>query len=282
MSGIASSLVGRAVNPVMAQFSDQVTAAAADATATYNVVYGLAAPAGESYGRYFVGTDPLVDYQDAATDVPNLIAQGVTLRASVASALATASVAIEGDPGTFAASIIAVTEALRAACANPADAVRLLGDLAGFAPQINFAAGDATGTAMTTLAQNAAALMRRAAGISLARASATYTPTSQQDAATVLDQIGESLGELATAAADVFDDNAYSVLLSLRTAVYADLNTRGASLAPVVTRTMPIPLPSLVVAYRLYQDASRADELTARNDPPNPLFFPLQIEALAE
>lgn len=282
MSGIASSLVGRAVNPVMTQFGDEVTTAAADATATYNVVYGLAAPSGESYGRYFVGTDPLVDYQDAATDVPSLIAEGVTLRASVAVALAGAVAAAEDDPGTFAGSIITVTEALRAACANPADAVRLLGDLAGFAPQINFAGSDATGAALTSLAQNAAALMRRAAGISLARASATYTPTSQQDAAAVRGQIGDSLGALATAAADAFDDSAYSALLGLRTAVYADLNTRGASLAPVVTRTMPIPLPSLVIAYMLYQDAGRADELTARNEPANPVFMPLSIEALSQ
>lgn len=52
-------------------------------------------------------------------------------------------------------------------------------------------------------------------------------------------------------------------------------------LAPVITATSNLPLPSLVWAWRLYADPSRASELVARNNVVHPSFMPLEIEALA-
>ena len=40
-------------------------------------------------------------------------------------------------------------------------------------------------------------------------------------------------------------------------------------------------LPALVLAWKLYQDPSRAAELVARNDIPHPSFMPLRFNALA-
>jgi prophage DNA circulation protein len=37
----------------------------------------------------------------------------------------------------------------------------------------------------------------------------------------------------------------------------------------------------LALAYRLYQDATRASELVALNDAPHPLFMPTSGKALA-
>jgi prophage DNA circulation protein len=123
--------------------------------------------------------------------------------------------------------------------------------------------------------------MRRAAAISLARASATYVPTSYQDAQRVLGIVDSALWQVIEEAGDIFDDVSYNALKALRTAVQADFAGRGNNLAQVVTRVFGAQQPALVLAYRLYQDASRADDLIARNDPPHPGFMPASIEALA-
>jgi prophage DNA circulation protein len=52
-------------------------------------------------------------------------------------------------------------------------------------------------------------------------------------------------------------------------------------LAPVITADSNLPLPSLVWAWQLYADPTRAPELVARNNVAHPSFMPLQIEALA-
>ena len=52
-------------------------------------------------------------------------------------------------------------------------------------------------------------------------------------------------------------------------------------LAPVITASSNLPLPSLVWAWRLYADPTRAGELVARNNVQHPSFMPLDIEALA-
>jgi prophage DNA circulation protein len=41
------------------------------------------------------------------------------------------------------------------------------------------------------------------------------------------------------------------------------------------------PTPAKVLAYRFYQDAARAAELVARNDPPSPAFMANLLETLA-
>jgi len=53
-------------------------------------------------------------------------------------------------------------------------------------------------------------------------------------------------------------------------------------LAPVIQVNLSTNLPALALAQQLYGDARRADELTMRNDPVNPGFLPLTIEALAQ
>jgi prophage DNA circulation protein len=64
--------------------------------------------------------------------------------------------------------------------------------------------------------------------------------------------------------------------------VVADLNARANQLSPVVQIGFNANLPALVVAQILYGDATREPDLTARNDPVNPGFLPLSIEALTQ
>jgi prophage DNA circulation protein len=49
----------------------------------------------------------------------------------------------------------------------------------------------------------------------------------------------------------------------------------------VMTVTLPSNMPSLVVAYRLYRDASRSDEIAAETNAIHPAFLPTSMQVLA-
>ncbi|AZO77708.1 MULTISPECIES: DNA circularization N-terminal domain-containing protein [unclassified Bosea (in: a-proteobacteria)] len=52
-------------------------------------------------------------------------------------------------------------------------------------------------------------------------------------------------------------------------------------IAPLIEVALPAPLPSLVWAYRLYGDPSRADEVARRSGASNPAFLPERFTALS-
>ena len=179
-----------------------------------------------------------------------------------------------------AAGLLAVAEAVRQACADPADAIRLLTALAAFsAPPV--LGSDAISQATQTAQAATAAACRRAALISLARAAADYQPASYEDAQAVRDTVSALLDEEATLAADAGDSATYHALWALRAAVVADLTARGADLSTVRTVTTKASLPAAVLAQRLYQDATRSDQLVTWADPWHPLFMPISFQALA-
>ncbi len=124
-------------------------------------------------------------------------------------------------------------------------------------------------------------LIRRYAAIALASATVDYRPSSQQDAAALRGRVADVLDAVGIEAADAFADVTYGALMALKVAIVEDLKRRGASLAPIVIRSMPRPLPALVIAWQLYHDAARADDLVARNPAPHSGFMPIEIEALA-
>jgi len=66
----------------------------------------------------------------------------------------------------------------------------------------------------------------------------------------------------------------YRALAGLTTALVTDLNRRSASLAPLTRFTPGATMPALVIAHRLYGDASRAGEIVARNRVAHPGFVP--------
>ncbi len=68
----------------------------------------------------------------------------------------------------------------------------------------------------------------------------------------------------------------------LGAAVARDLQARAAPLPRLTTYGFPRGTSSLVLAYRLYGDASRADELRAENAVSNPAFMPATGTALSE
>jgi prophage DNA circulation protein len=180
----------------------------------------------------------------------------------------------------LAAAATAFAEAVRATATDPADAVRLLGQLAVLAPPAS-SYSDGIGQAMTAAQTATAALMRRAALVSVGRACADYQPTSSNDATALLATATTMLDAEILTAADAGDDAGYQALRALRAAVVLDLTTRAASLPSLRTVTLPAPKPSLAVAYRLYRDTTREPDVTARAQAVHPGFLPTIFEALS-
>ncbi|MBU1248710.1 MAG: hypothetical protein KKB70_08430, partial [Proteobacteria bacterium] len=113
-------------------------------------------------------------------------------------------------------------------------------------------------------ATNAAAiadLVSRASVINAARNSASLEFESYDQAVTVRSELVEALDVAASSA----PDPVFRTLTDLRVAVVRDITARGANLARLTTWTPQATLPSLVVAHKIYGDASRATEIVSRN-----------------
>jgi prophage DNA circulation protein len=275
---IATPTLEQSVAVVAKVFGAAVVKFVIDATMIIRIVHGL--NDGKDYGRDFAGQNPTIPFGASHGSLADMIAQGVALRSAVESAVTALVAAAAGDAAGFKDQAKALVIALRQACADPRDSIRILTTLSSFDQPV-LAGTDAIGNEIVGLAHNASVLFRQKSAIELAAASADFQPSSQQDANSNALAIGDVLDTVAEEAADRFQDPSYAALSGLRVGVVEDLLARGASLAPVVTREMPRPMPAVTVAYRLYQDAARADDLVARNDPPHPLFLPVTLEALA-
>jgi prophage DNA circulation protein len=122
----------------------------------------------------------------------------------------------------------------------------------------------------------------RMALVEQARILAATTFTSRQQIDGFFDQIDASLQAAELVAADNLDNVAYVLLINVHAAVSNDLSSRAFTLPQMVTYSYPTRMPSLWIAQRLYQDASRNDELIAENLPIHPLFMPSTGRALAQ
>ncbi|WP_157218668.1 DNA circularization protein [Flavisphingomonas formosensis] len=269
-SGISSSA---------SQWSGQTTALAGDATA----INKLTARLPGNNGRFTSGanagfTTAANDAYSADATVASLIVQASEQRQDVAAAAATLAAAVatlgigatETDVGNAAGDLV---DALVNACADPADALRLLAKLLAFSPAGIDAAGT-TGSAIT-------ALFQRMIAVALAVSSARYQPSSYDDAFKTLVLVTSLIDTVATAAADAGQDSTYDVLRDLRIAVTQDLKARGATLAPIRSFNVPRSRSALALAQSIYRDASRADQLIAQVVPVSPLFMPPSFQALA-
>ncbi|MBF0248040.1 MAG: phage tail sheath subtilisin-like domain-containing protein [Alphaproteobacteria bacterium] len=132
-------------------------------------------------------------------------------------------------------------------------------------------------TPLTRQSANQAALVslvRRTAIIETARLAPTVDFAYSQEAFDHRDAIGDLLDAEMDAASTTGDDSMFTAFRSLRAAVVKDLNGRAPKLARLIEVTANVTEPALVTAYRLYGDASRGDEIAARNRLRHPGFVP--------
>jgi prophage DNA circulation protein len=101
----------------------------------------------------------------------------------------------------------------------------------------------------------------------------TSSPTkydSYESAITVRTELADSLDEESES---TNNDLVYVALTDLRTAVVQAVPDPDQDLPRLAKFSPRQTLPSLVVAYQLYGDAGRADDIVARNDPRRPGFL---------
>jgi prophage DNA circulation protein len=175
----------------------------------------------------------------------------------------------------LAADAQALTEAMRATCADPADAITILAAMVATALPTLIVPSQVAAQQLT------AATFRRAALASMALACADYQPASSTEAQAVIAQVAGLFDTDIVAAADAGQLDGYNALRNMRQAVIADLRARSAALPALVTISLPGNLPSLTMAYRLYGDTTREPGMVSRADPIHPGFMPPSFEALS-
>ena len=184
-------------------------------------------------------------------------------------------------PTDFCNSVQAFVNAIVAAIPDPATAIKILGTLTNV-PVDDTLTTSAIGQAQAQLDQSIAALYRRTVVGAIAQVSSYYQPVSYDDAANIRTIVCDYIDNEITIAGDAGEDDVYQALVTMRNAVVQDLTTRGASLAPLAPFTMKSNMPALALAYRLYQDISRVDQLVSFANPVNPSFMPTEFKALAQ
>jgi len=150
-------------------------------------------------------------------------------------------------------------------------------------PQIEAVRLQVDGEPVTTLG---GALVKNA-GVRLCLATiaeiiAAATLVSRQDVDTTKATLLPPFQDAEEIAADEMDQATFQSLISLHGALTNHLVQTALPLPRMLQYQFYKVLPSLVMAYKLYDDASRCDELRAENKIVHPAFCPLQGEALSQ
>jgi hypothetical protein len=104
---------------------------------------------------------------------------------------------------------------------------------------------------------------------------------SRQDVDVLKSALSGPFAEAEEIAADAMDSAAFRALVGLHAAISNHLVTTALPLPQMLNYIFFEPLPTLVVAHRLYGDAGRADEVRKENKIVHPAFCPTTGQALS-
>ena len=139
-------------------------------------------------------------------------------------------------------------------------------------------AAEATATLGGALVKNAGIRLCLA---TQARIVAAMTFVSRQDVDALKQQLQQPFQDAEEIAADDMDQATFAALIALHGATVNHLVATARPLPRMLNFQFYEPLPSLVMAYRLYDDAGRADELREENKVVHPAFCPQAGRALS-
>lgn len=124
-------------------------------------------------------------------------------------------------------------------------------------------------------------LVLRLALVHEATASGDLVLRSRADADAILARFTAAFEPAIEEAADNDEAEVYRALREVRAAVTRRLVDEGRPLPQIVAYNVPRPIPSLVLAHRLYGDASRHIELINENKIRHPAFAPAEGRAFS-
>jgi hypothetical protein len=107
------------------------------------------------------------------------------------------------------------------------------------------------------------------------------TFVSRQDVDQLRKAMVQPFADAEEIAADAMDSMTYQALVRLHAAINNHLVKTALPLPRMVNYVFFEPLPSLVLAHRLYNDAGRADEIRNENKIVHPAFCPPNGQALS-
>lgn len=216
------------------------------------------------------------------------------LPAAVIGGLTLAAAAIGADPGDDTATATAIQTVFQAAAQNAITAATPVDQpddpILGISPLLAPAADPSGGLAAlatwgntlpvpadpTQAAQQGAvqALVQGQAVMAVLTVYASIDWPSSNAATAARAQVQSMIDAQLDLAADQGQDDLYRGWQAISGQAMQDLITRAQALPSLISYTNQASLPSLMLAYRWYQDADRADELDALNDVPDPMFMP--------
>jgi prophage DNA circulation protein len=110
---------------------------------------------------------------------------------------------------------------------------------------------------------------------------ADMTFTSREDVEALRLEMNDAFEPMEEIAADDMAQMTYRALIALHAAIAFHLAETARPLPRMLSYSFYQTLPTVLIAYRLYADASRADEIRAENKIVHPAFAPLQGRALS-
>lgn len=116
----------------------------------------------------------------------------------------------------------------------------------------------------------------------MAAAAAEFNPTSRDEAEQITRRVADQLDAALLLAGDRADDDLYGELLLVRSSFLENMSAISAGLSELMLFNSARTLPALTLANRLYQDASRADELIQESSVPHPAFMPTSMKVLRQ
>ena len=160
---------------------------------------------------------------------------------------------------------------------NALQAVRAAAEIAEYGEWKSSGSGSRMTQRSEANANAVVSLVRQSASADVSNLAAVSEFESRQEAEEARDMITEAIDE---AAEHTESTEMYLTLTGLRAELTEAVPADG--LPELVTRAVRSPKPSLVIAYEVYGDAQRADEIVRRNAVRHPGFIRGDIELLSE
>ncbi|GBO49453.1 hypothetical protein MFFDBJGM_02471 [Pectobacterium versatile] len=224
----------------------------------------------ERYGRYNRGNTDTDNYQSLTSQI---MAQGVVDRESIlekTNDVRNAS-SIEG----FADAVNVAVVAILNSSGGLEDRVRALENLTTLSDSTLYATD-----ADRNVSDSAVIFIIVLCTAAMVSAAVEYNPSSSDEATALQNRVCDALDDALVNVGNRGEDDVYAQLLELRKSFIDAMRIKSGTLASVMQVTVPKTLPSLTLANRLYQDATRSDELIQETNPRHPAFMPTTFTAL--
>lgn len=159
--------------------------------------------------------------------------------------------------------------------ATPSDVIRAQKKVFGFGSSLK-SVSQGTPTRVQQ-AQNQAIIVATVRALALGEIAVAVTEIdlpSKQDAVNLRNEVTDLLDQEILTAGNNGEDDFYRALDDLRSALVKEVNARAINLPNLRVIRNYDHVPALAIAYNLYEDAERDQEIIDRNHVRNPLFVP--------